>query len=105
MTADQWTDVGRIQVYDMAADRRCAGVMAGLLTKVSSEVDRFHVRQALAAALTHPIREVSWYAVWSVDAAVSQVDRALALQCANAIALHAQRFEERWENRPAVLSN
>src|SRR6202034_4577606 len=41
----------------------------------------------------------SWCAAWSVDAHVWQADRALALLCANTIALHAQRIEERWENR------
>jgi len=95
-TAERWTDIQR---HDMAADRRCAGVVAGLLTKVSTNAERTHVRRALAAALTHPNQEVSWFAAWSVDAQVWQADRALALRCANAIALHAQRLEERWENR------
>jgi hypothetical protein len=98
-TADRWGDTERIQIHDMAADRRCAGVVAGLLTKASSAVERTQVRQALAAALTHPIQEVNWYAAWSVDASVWQADRALALRCANAIALHAQRIDEQWENR------
>jgi len=98
-TADHWMDTERIQTHDMAADRRCAGVVTGLLTKVSTEAERVHVHQALAAALTHPSREVSWFAAWSVDAQVWQADRALALRCANAIALYAQRVEDRWENR------
>jgi hypothetical protein len=97
--ADRWLDTERVQRHDMAADRRCAGVIAGLLTKVSSEVERIQVRRALAAALTHPIQEVSWFAAWSVDASVWQADCAVALRCANAIALHAQRLEEQWENR------
>ncbi len=98
-TADRWTDIERVQRNDMAADRRCAGVVTGLLTKVSTDADRTQVRRALATALTHPNQEVSWFAAWSVDAQVWQADRALALRCANAIALHAQRLEERWENR------
>lgn len=98
-TANRWMDIERIQRHDMAADRRCAGLVAGLLVKVSSDAERTQVREALAAALTHPIQEVNWFAAWSVDAHVWQVDRALALRCANAIALHAGLIEERWEQR------
>lgn len=98
-TADRWTDIVRIQRHDIAADRQCAGVVAGLLIKVSSDAERSRMHQALVAALTHPIQEVSWFAAWSVDAEVWRAERAIALRCANAIALHAQRIEERWENR------
>jgi hypothetical protein len=98
-SANRWTDIERVQRHDMAADRRCVGLIAGLLTKVSSDAERTQVREALAAALTHPIQEVNWFAAWSVDAHVWQTDRALALRCANAIALHAERIEERWEQR------
>lgn len=98
-TADGWADIERIQPHDMAADRRCAGVVAGLLIKVSSDAERTLVREALAAALTHPIQEVNWYAAWSVDSHVWQADRSLALRCANAIALHAELIEARWEKR------
>ena len=97
-TADGWMIVERVQRYDMAADRRCAGIVAGLLTKVSSDTERAQVRRVLVAALTHPIQEVSWYAAWGVNAQVWQSNRELALQCANAIALHAQRIEANWEN-------
>lgn len=98
-TADRWMDIERVQRHDMAADRRCAGVVAGLLIRASSDPARSRVRQALVAALTHPVQEVSWFAAWSVDAEVWRADRALALRCANVIALHAQRIEEQWENR------
>jgi hypothetical protein len=98
-TADRWSDTERIQRHDMAADRRSAGVIAGILTKVSAELERAQVRRALAAALIHPVQEVSWFAAWSVDASVWQWEPALALRCANAIALHAQMLEEQWENR------
>ena len=54
-TADRWSGTEGMQRYDRAADRRSAGVIAGLLTKVSSELERTQVRRALAAALTHPI--------------------------------------------------
>jgi hypothetical protein len=97
--ASRWADVERIQRHDMAADRRCAAVVAGLLIKVSSDIERSQVRKALAAALTHPNQEVNWFAAWSVDARVWETDRALALRCANAIALHADLLEERWEHR------
>lgn len=98
-TADSWAYMERAQRHDMAADRRCAGVIAGLLTKVSSDAERSQVRKALVAALTHPNQEVSWFAAWSVDTNVWQADRPLGLRCANVIALHAQRIEELWENR------
>lgn len=98
-TADRWADIERVQCHDMAADRRCAGVVAGLLIKVSSDAERALVEDAVAVALTHPIHEVKWYATWSVDADVWQADRSLALRCANAIALHAELIEARWEKR------
>ena len=98
-TANRWTDIERVQRHDMAADRRCAAVVVGLLIKVSSLAEQTQVHQALGAALTHPNQEVNWFAAWGVDAQIWQADRQLALRCANTIALHAQRIEERWENR------
>jgi hypothetical protein len=98
-TANRWAGMESAQRHDMAADRRCAGVVAGLLIKVSSDAERTRVREALAAALTHSNQEVSWFAAWSVDAHVWAADRALALRCANTIALHAERIKERWEHR------
>ena len=98
-TADGWAYIDRLPRHDMTADGRCARVVAGLLIKVSSDAERALVRQALAAALTHPNPGVNWYAAWSVDAHVWQADRSLALRCANAIALHAELLEARWEKR------
>ena len=52
------------------------------------------VRQAFAAAFTHPVDEVRWYAAWSIDENVWAADRALALRCVNAIATEADLIDK-----------
>jgi hypothetical protein len=98
-TADQSTMTERVQRNDMAADRLCAHVVAVLLTRVSSEPERAVVREALAAAILHPIEEVCWHAAWGVNAEVWQLDRTLALRCVNAIAVQAGRVDDLWSSQ------
>ena len=52
---------------------------------------------AFAAALTHPIEEVRWYATWGIDGQFWAVDPVVALRCVNAIATEAALIDQRWE--------
>jgi hypothetical protein len=89
----------RVQRHNMAADRLCASVVAAIVTKALSESERTQARQALAAAITHPNQDVSWYAPWGDHAEVWRADRELALRCVNTITLQASRIDEVWEKR------
>jgi hypothetical protein len=55
------------------------------------------VRRAFAAALTHPIEEVRWYATWGIDEQFWAVDPVVALRCVNAIATEAALIDQAWE--------
>jgi len=87
-TADQWSSLERVQRFDLAADRACAWVLPSVLEK-TPEGQRSYVQEALAAAVTHPITEVRWYAVWGVASCLPGADRALAKRCINALATEA----------------
>jgi hypothetical protein len=95
--ADQWNEVERTQRNSMAADRACAYTLALLLGKTLSESQIVRVRQAFAAALTHPIDEVRFYAVSGIDEEFWAADRAVALRCVNAIATEAALIDKAWE--------
>ena len=58
----------RIQRHGMSADRPCANVISVLLGKEPTRGQRNLVREAFVNALTHPVNEVQWYAVWGIDA-------------------------------------
>ncbi len=96
--AEHWNHTERVQRFDMAADRLCASVVPLLLTKKLSDSVASTVRFALAAAITHPIEEVRWFATWGVNEEVWQVDRAAAIACISAIAEEAGLLEKAWEN-------
>lgn len=96
--ADNWNHTVRIQRHDMAADRACASVMPVLLTSSTSEPMSLRVRTAVAAAITHPVDEVRWFATWGVNAHVWAADRAIALRCIHAIAAEAGLLEQVWKN-------
>mgnify|MGYP000343437804 CR=1 FL=1 len=91
--ANEWNGLQRVQRYDMAADRACAWVLPLLLTKSITEAQRTSVEKAFAAALTHPVDEVRWYAVGGVAEHLWSADRALAVRCVNAIAMEATLIE------------
>ena len=93
----QWGQVERMQRYPMAADRPSASVVSLLLWKPITEVQVLRVRQAFAAALTHPIDEVRWYATWGIDGRFWAIDRAMSLRCVNAIATEATLLDQAWE--------
>lgn len=96
-TAENWNRMERMQRYDMAADRICAGVLGRLAIRVGAGPLEATVKTALAAAITHPIDEVGWFATWGIDAEVWTADPSLALRCANAIAMEARLIERSME--------
>lgn len=101
--ADRWSEVERIQRNSMAADRASAFVLVLLLGKALPVAQMQRVREAFAAALTHPIDEVRLYATWSIDEKFWAADRTVALRCVNAIATEAGFIDKAWdaeENRP-----
>jgi conflict system STAND superfamily ATPase len=87
--ANQWDEMTRIQRHGMSADRPCANVISVLLGKELTGGQRNLVREAFVNALTHPVNEVQWYAVWGIARQLSAIDPALALRCVNALALAA----------------
>ena len=91
--ANEWNRLERVQRYDMAADRACAWVLPLLLVKSITEAQRSGVEKAFAAAVTHAIDEVRWYAVWGIAEHLWSADRALAMRCVNAIAMEATLIE------------
>jgi hypothetical protein len=87
--ANQWDQMTRIQRNGMSADRACANVIAVLLGKELTGGQRNLVRDAFVNALTHPVNEVQWYAVWGVARQLWAIDPALTLRCVNALAVAA----------------
>lgn len=101
--ADQASHIERVQNNSIAADRPCAFVLATLLRKPLAPTRTERVKAAFAAALTHPVEQVQWYATWSIDDIVWATDRALALRCLNAIAAEAaiiDKAQDAEETRP-----
>ncbi len=95
--SDQWDHFERMQRFSMAADRPSASVVSVLLSKPLTEPQMVRVRRAFAAALTHPIEEVRWYATWGIDGQFWAVDPVVALRCVNAIATEAALIDQRWK--------
>src|SRR5690606_26148253 len=94
--ADQWGTIDRVQRFSMLADRPCAFVLPLLLSKPLPEAQTPRVRQAFIAALTHPIDEVRWYAIWGMNDKVWAANPALALRAVNAIATEAALADRDW---------
>ncbi|KVR36457.1 AAA family ATPase [Burkholderia ubonensis] len=94
--ADQWGTIDRVQRFSMLADRPCAFVVPLLLSKPLTEAQTPRVRQAFIAALTHPIEEVRWYAIWGMNDKVWAANPALALRAVNAIATEAALADRDW---------
>jgi hypothetical protein len=94
--ANEWSRFERMQRNSMAADRASAFVLALLLDKALPLAQMERVREAFAAALTHPIDEVRLYATWSIDEKFWAANRAIALRCVNAIATEADLIDNAW---------
>lgn len=94
--ADQWGTIDRVQRFSMLADRPCAFVAPLLLSKPLTEAQTPPVRHAFIAALTHPIDEVRWYAIWGMNDKVWAANPSLALRAVNAIATEAALADRDW---------
>jgi hypothetical protein len=102
-TADIWDEMQRMQRNPMDSDRACAFVVPLLLGKDLSGAQTMAVRQAFAAALTHPTEEVRWHAIHGIGRNLWGIDRSLALRCVNALAVEATFVDaarRREEERP-----
>ena len=88
-TAEVWDEIARMQRNSMSADRSCASIISLLLGKSLSDEQQNAVRDAFAAALTHPTEEVRWYAVHAIALNLWSIDRALTLRCINTLAKEA----------------
>ena len=87
--ASDWNWFGGMQRYEMSADRSCASVVSLLLEKPLSAAQTMRVRRAFMAALTHPVSEVRWHAVWGIARQLWSGDGDLAMRCVNALAVEA----------------
>jgi hypothetical protein len=94
--ANERSGFERMQRNSMAADRASAFVLALLLDKALPLAQMERVREAFAAAMTHPIDEVRLYATWSIDEKFWAANRAIALRCINAIATEADLIDNAW---------
>ncbi len=94
--ADDWGTIDRAQRFSMLADRPCAFVVPLLVSKPLTEAQTPRVRRAFIAALTHPIDEVRWYAIWGMNDKVWAANAALALRAVNAIATEAALADRAW---------
>lgn len=94
--ANQWGSLDRVQRSSRLADRPCANVVPLLLSKPLTETQTPRVREAFVVALTHPINEVCWYAIWGISDKVWAATPALALRAVNAIATEATLADSDW---------
>ena len=78
----------------MSADRPCSAVVAFLVGRSLSEIQRLQVRQALVTALTHSIDEVKRYAAQGVAEHLWSIDRTLAMRCVHALAIEATLVDQ-----------
>jgi hypothetical protein len=92
-SANQWNPMERVQRFDLSADRSCAWILSLIVTKLQSGPQRSSVEDAFAAAVTHPVNEVRWYAVWGISQNLSATDRQLRILCVNALAMEATLIE------------
>ncbi|MDE2888633.1 MAG: ATP-binding protein [Gemmatimonadota bacterium] len=90
---DQWNEHEHVQRNRMSADRPCAWVLPLLLGKSLLESQRSQVSQALVIALTHAVDEVRDYVASGIGMHLWQIDRTLALRCANALAVDADMVQ------------
>lgn len=77
----------------MSGDRPCSRVLPLLLGKTLADEQVNKVRQAFSRSLTHPIDEVRSYAAKGIGTSLWEIDRDLAVRCANALAMEAEVIE------------
>ncbi len=89
-----WERMERMQRNELSADRPCAWAVSALLGKSISTAQMLRVRGAFAAALTHAIDEVRWYAAWGIGKNLWAINRTFTLRCVNAIAFEARIVQD-----------
>jgi hypothetical protein len=95
--ANNWSTMARTQHHSMSADRSCASVLGKLLATEISESARARSRDALAAAITHPVKDVTWYATWGINSELWLASPSVFQKCIDAIATHEQLVEQAFE--------
>ena len=97
--SEAWHSAERTDLSSMSADRPCAVVVSQLLDKplAPSKINR--VRDAFAAAITHPINDVRRHATSGVDEHFWPANRDLAMRSINALATNAQLIEQASRDR------
>lgn len=93
-TSDDWSDLSRVQRFDIAGDRPSARAVSLLVRKPLTATQADRVRRAWAAVVLHPVDEVRWHGVWSIDAQFWSDDRELVLRCIDAIAKDASLVDQ-----------
>ncbi len=90
--ANSWNQFERVQRYEMSPDRSSAYVIASLVAKPMAEQLQPLIREAFVAALTHPITEVRWHAIWGIANQTWESNPELALRCVDALRIEAGRY-------------
>jgi hypothetical protein len=95
--ADNWSILARTQHHSMSADRSSASVLGLLLAKEISEPASARVREAFAVAITHPVKDVTWYATSGINSELWLASPSVVQKCIHAIATHEQLVEQAFE--------
>lgn len=91
--ADSWNPLNYVQWSIMGADRACASVVSSLLYRPLTPPQMLRVREAFAAALTHPVERVRWSATRGVDTQFWTNAPILAKRCVDAVATEVMLTE------------
>lgn len=92
--SDAWDGYAGMQRFPMGADGCCASVAPTLFGKTLTERQSESVRRALVLALTHPVEEVRWHAIWGIDSEFWATNGDTAMCSVNAIATEAALVDE-----------
>lgn len=94
--ANNWSDLARKQHYVMGGDRPCASVIPRLIGKALDESLVGRVRNALAAAVLHPVDEVRNYAAFGIGQHLWPSDPVMVRHCINVLATEARLVHDEW---------
>jgi len=92
--ANNWSQLARMQHFDLDGNRPCAYVLSLLLGKSLGNAQDTRVRQAFVIALTHAIDEVRSYGALGIGKHLWEIDRDLTLRCVNALAMEATLVQQ-----------
>ncbi|HKV97203.1 MAG TPA: AAA family ATPase [Gammaproteobacteria bacterium] len=92
--SDNWDETARVQRFAMGGDRPSAWAVSRLRTYELTDEQLSQVTRALAAAITHPVFEVKWFAVVGVSNNLWARSPDLADRCVRALATEALKLDE-----------